>query len=297
MARTGKPRTIFAPCKINLFLHLTGRKKDGYHKLDSLVVFTDFGDTVSLEPANEFDFSVQGAFAKNLHNTDFSNNLVVRAAKMLSQATGNPLHLKITLTKNIPLSSGLGGGSSDAAATISGLLDYWKLPRNAPYLPVLLTSLGADVPVCMACEPMQMRGIGDILLPASTLPEIPAVIVNPLRPCPTKDVFLGRTGSSYRPEVDLPESLSDIDPLIAFLKKQHNDLEPYAKRIVPEIGNVLTALSLTQGCLLPRMSGSGASCFGLYDSEEQAKAAAAKITHENPDWWVQTCWINRAGRY
>lgn len=301
MSESRKKRSIFAPAKINLMLHVLERKRDGYHKLDSLVAFADIGDIITIAPASEFSFSVDGAFANafDAHERDQSEgskNLVVRAARSLAQITGNSLDLHITLTKNIPIASGLGGGSADAAAVIHGLMDIWGVPRKAPFLPALLQNLGSDVPVCMDCTPTIMRGIGEILNPAPQLPEAAIVLVNPLKPCPTKDVFL--ENKIYHDGItEIPDDLHDVFFLAEFLKKQSNTLEIAAIKIVPEIKNIITALSLQDGNRLARMSGSGATCFGLFDTEESAQTAADHIRADNPDWWIKTGWINRISRY
>lgn len=301
MTEVTNKRRIFAPAKINLTLHVMGRHRDGYHKLDSLVAFADIGDTITISPASEFLFSIDGAFANAFGESErdcseSSKNLVVRAARSLAQITNKSLSTQITLTKNIPLASGLGGGSADAAAAILGLMDLWNLPRNAPYLPALLKNLGSDVPVCMECTPTIMRGIGDNLSPAPMLPESPIVLVNPLKPCPTKAVFL-ENKTFYNELTETPDNLHDAFALADFLKQHTNSLESAAINIVPEIKNILTAISLQNGNLLSRMSGSGASCFGLFDTEKSSLIAAEQIQADNPDWWVKAGWINRIARY
>jgi 4-diphosphocytidyl-2-C-methyl-D-erythritol kinase len=293
--------SVFAPVKINLYLHITGRLDNGYHTLDSLVGFADIGDQIIIEPANDFEFHVEGPYAqsfdaKTLDASPHSSNLVVQAAWALSHAAQKIPNIRATLTKNIPLASGLGGGSSDAAAIIWGLLEWWEMPPAAPYLSGLMSKLGADVPVCLNCTPARMRGIGDLLDPAPMMDETPIVLVNPGVPCPTADIFM-RYNSAFKNPQTLPEDLRDFNRLITFLHEQDNDLEAPACEVVPEVSNVLSAFKTQDGCALARLSGSGASCFGLFRTELESRKAAQEIKKENPDWWVKTGWLNRPERY
>ncbi|MFP4098046.1 MAG: 4-(cytidine 5'-diphospho)-2-C-methyl-D-erythritol kinase [Alphaproteobacteria bacterium] len=291
---------VFAPAKINLFLHITGRRHDGYHTLHSLVAFADCGDIIDIEPAAQFGFSVHGPFAPVLEGVGAGaggdGNIVIKAAKELAQIVGKPLDLHIRLTKNLPVAAGLGGGSCDAAATLWGLQDYWGLNHNTPYLLPLMTRLGADVAMCLRCQPQIVRGIGEELYPAPLMPEIPIVLVNPLRPCLTQDVFLQSTNRAYREDVFVPAGFSNALELAAFLQNQHNDLYDGALALVPEINSVMSALEAHKECLLARMCGSGASCFGLFETIKDAKKVAKIISKNNPGWWVQTAWLNRPER-
>ncbi len=293
--------SVFAPAKINLYLHLIKRKRDGYHKLDSLVAFADIGDEITIKPADQFSFEIDGPFAAKLTDTDKkayidSNNLVVKAARAISQINDKSLNVEITLTKNLPVAAGLGGGSSDAAATIWGLQQYWKMPNNASYLLPLMTNLGADVPVCHECRPAIMRGIGDEITFFGDLPEIPIVLINPMIACPTKDVFIHHK-KPFKDEIEIPEIFSDASALISFLSRTDNDLYESAISIVPDIQNILATLDQHPSCVFHRMSGSGASCFGLFSSFEAAQEAKKSIKQENPDWWVAAGWLNRPERY
>lgn len=293
--------TIFAPAKINLYLHITGRLDNGYHTLDSLVAFADIGDRVEIEPATDFQFRVQGPYAgsfnsKELDASPNSANLIVQAAWSLARAAQKVPNIRATLTKNLPLASGLGGGSSDAAAIIWGLLEWWDLSSQAHYLPGLMARLGADVPVCLTCKPSRVRGIGDILDPAPIMPEVPVVLVHPGKPCPTGEVF-GHYSGGFKEPQSLPGDIDTYDGLITFLKRQSNDLYMSACQKVPEIKNTINALNAQKGCGLARLSGSGAACFGLFENEVLAKMAAKAISTENPDWWIKTGWINRPERY
>ncbi len=293
--------TIFAPAKINLYLHVTGRLDNGYHTLDSLVAFADIGDQIEIEAANDFEFRVKGPYAgafnnKELDSSPNSSNLVVRAAWSLAQAAQKVPNIRATLTKNLPIASGVGGGSSDAAAIIWGLLEWWDLSAQSHYLPGLMSRLGADIPVCLNCKPARMRGTGDILDPAPPMDEIPVVLVHPGKPCPTAHIFTRYTKTFKQPQA-LPKSLEGFDTLVSFLKQQDNDLLGAACELVPEIENVINGLNGQKGCALARLSGSGATCFGLFEHEMDAVEAAKTLAFENPDWWVKAGWINRPERY
>jgi 4-diphosphocytidyl-2-C-methyl-D-erythritol kinase len=293
--------TIFAPAKINLYLHITGKLDNGYHTLDSLVCFADIGDRVEIEPATDFEFRIKGPFAgafssKETDASPHSSNLIVQAVWALSRAAQKVPNVRVTLTKNLPLASGMGGGSSDAAAVIWGLLEWWGLSNQALYLPGLMAQLGAGVPVCLPCKPARVRGIGDVLDSVPHLPEVPIVLVHPSRPCPTAHVFSGFNGAYQEPR-SLPPQIESFDGLIGFLKSQDNMLEAAAYQQVPEILNATNALKAQKDCALARMTGSGATCFGLFAHEAAAQKAARVIAIENPDWWVKSGWINRPERY
>lgn len=293
--------TIFAPAKINLYLHVTGRLDNGYHTLDSLVAFADIGDSVSIEPAQDFEFVITGPYAKYFSAKERdaspnSSNIAVQAAWMLAQAAQKNLHVKITLTKNMPLAAGIGGGSSDAAAVAWGLSEWWGIPKGSHYLPGIMARLGADVPVCFSCRASRVRGIGDVIDPAPPIGEIPVVLVNPGMACPTPDVFKSFSGAFREPKA-MPKSLEHFDDFTAFLNLRGNDLEDAACDVVPEIKNVLASLAAQKGCALARMSGSGATCFGIFDNDRAAQKAAKTIAAKNRGWWVQAGWLNRPERY
>lgn len=300
-----KTLSIFAPAKINLYLHVIGRLDNGYHTLDSLVAFADIGDKVDIcAPevlGQDFKFQVSGPFAKRfsakeLDSSPSSSNLVVRVTWALAQAAQKTPNLYARLTKNLPLGSGLGGGSSDAAAMIWGLLQWWDLPPSTRYLPGLMARLGADIPVCLPCKSARIRGIGDILDPVPELPEVPIVLVYPGKPCSTGDVFMRFSGTFREPQ-PLPGRFENLDALVAFLKTTQNDLMDAACDVVPEIGNALHALDSQAGCKLARLTGSGSSCFGLFEHVHEAQNAAEVIAQENPDWWVQAGLLGSPERY
>jgi 4-diphosphocytidyl-2-C-methyl-D-erythritol kinase len=298
---------IFAPAKINLFLHITGCLDNGYHTLDSLVSFVDIGDQILIKPATEFSFDIKGHFAKafvadeRLSGPD-SSNLVVRAVWEYAKKAGREPNCSIVLNKNLPLASGIGGGSADAAATIWGLSQLWGLSKNisGPYMQDLLLSLGADVPVCLKSSPARMQGIGEILSPSPVHEEMHVVLVRPKKFCSTKEVFSRyneSSNNSYKEIVPIPDSIEGFDNVISFLLDQDNDLTPAAIELVPEIEIILDSLKSQDGCALSRMSGSGACCFGIFSSEDAASLATEEILYGNPEWWVRSATLNRTDRY
>lgn len=296
------PLSIFAPAKINLYLHVTGKQDNGYHLLDSLAVFADIGDKITIEPSYEFAFQVNGPYAPAFTAQDRdasrnSGNLVVRAAWALADQLGKDLPFRITLTKNLPLAAGIGGGSSDAAAVLWGLMNLWNVSMNScPWLPDLMRKLGADVPACLRCLAVRMTGIGDILDPVPNLPEIPVVLVNPGRHCPTPDVFRKFIGP-MRMVKPWPDNLASPQGLIDFLKDQDNDLTPAACEIVPEIAEAIGLLRAQDGCAISRMSGSGATVCGLFETMDEAEYAIAAIANARSGWWVRGGTINSPQRY
>ncbi len=265
---------IFAPAKINLTLHVTGQREDGYHLLDSLVAFVDVGDQIVAETASETSLDVAGPFADGVPAD--GSNLVCRAAELSGQPMG------LTLHKHLPPSSGIGGGSADAAATLRAAARL-----GAPMAsPDDVLRLGADVPVCLGGKPVRMRGIGEVIEPLR-IPALHMVLVNPRVEVSTPDVFrrLERKDNTPMPDVlpAWPDSLAFID----WLGTQRNDLQDPAAKLAPEIAAALVALSLLPGAQMVRMSGSGATCFALFDDRFKADAAAAQLADGNPWWWVR----------
>ena len=292
--------SIFAPAKINLYLHVTARLPGGYHALDSLVAFADIGDTITLTPSRNFTFEVDGPFsgafsAKELDATPISQNLVVKAAWALARETGHQLDIKVRLTKNLPLGGGIGGGSADAAAVIWALLQWWNMPKDDPYIHKTMSALGADVAMCFRSQAVHVRGRGEIFDPVPPLPDMPILLVHPGKPCSTPLVFAHYEGE-FKDICNLPDFKNE-DMLLEFLQEQSNDLDMPAQKTVPDIGNILQALQIQNGCLFARMSGAGSTCFGLFGSEEESLKAAQDIKRDNPDWWVQAGWLNRVDRY
>lgn len=295
------PLTIFAPAKINLFLHVTGKTDNNYHTLDSLINFADIGDEITIEPASQFSFDIDGPYAGYFNadaqkSTDESTNLVVKAVFAMAQKFERLPDFKITLTKNLPIASGMGGGSSNAAATIWGLLEWWNIPTNTDDLPELFLKLGADVPVCYYSQPARMQGIGDLVTPVPDMPELDILLINPGKPCPTEKVFAGIT-PPYSEKITFPPHFKSTHALIEFLSHQRNDLTPAASNIVSEINEILPLIQKQKGCALARLSGSGATCFGIFENADTAKEAEIKIREQNPDWWIRTGTLNRIERY
>lgn len=278
---------FFAPAKLNLYLHITGRRADDYHDLDSLVAFAGVGDEVRLVPAKEFQFVLEGPQAALLKNEPADGNLVVRAAQSLARLVGKPLDVKITLVKRLPVASGIGGGSSDAAAALRALAEHWSLSPDDPRLVTAAAEHGQDVPVCLKIENNYITAEGTISAPA--LPRAGVVLVNPNKALPTPAVYkeFRAGGYPFSPLARLTETPRDVPALIAELKKRGNDLYKPALKLMPEIGDIISALETANGCLLARMSGSGATCFGLFADGTRAKAAAEILQVKHSGWWIE----------
>jgi 4-diphosphocytidyl-2-C-methyl-D-erythritol kinase len=271
-----------APAKVNLTLRLTGCRPDGYRELDSIVAFTALADRLCFIPGRRLALEVSGPFAAAL--ADRLDNLVLRAARRLAEHAGRPPNVRIALDKRIPVAAGLGGGSADAAATLRGLSRLWQLGLQGADLLPLALELGADVPVCLRSGPARMGGIGERVEPIE-LPVLDLVLANPNHAVSTAQVFagLGAITPARRPEAFVPAVGAD---LLAWLRVRGNDLEAPARRIAPVIGEVLVALGAQPGCRLARMSGSGATCFGVFDDEPAAARAARAMRRARPSWWV-----------
>ena len=273
-----------APAKLNLYLHVIGRRADGYHLLDSLVAFADIADVVTASGAPRLELRVEGPFAPALAGAG-EDNLVRRAAAALAERAGIPLRAALVLEKNLPVASGIGGGSSDAAATLHALAELWSLDLREPRFAGLAESLGADVPVCLLGRTAWLGGIGEQVSPAPSLPDCSVLLANPGIAVPTPAVFKARTGAFSEPaRFELP--LGDVRDLAAWLAARRNDLTDAAISLAPEIAEVLRALSALPGALLARMSGSGATCFALFAEPSAARAAAARLAAERTGWWV-----------
>jgi 4-diphosphocytidyl-2-C-methyl-D-erythritol kinase len=267
-----------APAKINLCLHVTGRRADGYHLLDSLVTFAGVGDRVTVTQGQGLALDVTGPEAAML--VPEADNLVLRAARAMGVADA-----QLTLWKTLPVASGIGGGSADAAATLRALarLTGRPLPSADKVL-----ALGADVPVCLALQPVRMQGVGDLLLPLPRLPDLWCVLVNPRVPVPTPQVFAALTMRQNPPVPDIPrQALQSAASFAAWLATAtRNDLVPPALTVAPILAQVQADLSATDGCLLARMSGSGGTHFGLFASQAVAEAAGQRLRKARPDWWT-----------
>ncbi len=266
-----------ARAKVNLFLHVLGRRADGYHLLDSLAVFPDVADTLSLSPADALHLQVTGPFGASLGGGD---NLVLRAARALLEAAHVSHGAALVLDKRLPVASGIGGGSADAAAALRLLNRAWGLGLPPPQLAGIALGLGADVPVCLTSEPARMGGVGELIGVAPVLPHCGIVLVHPGVPVATADVFRTRTEEYAEPAI-LPARWPDAASLATDLAHLSNDLEAPAIRLCPPIADALAWLRSQPGCRFARMSGSGATCFGLFDTAAAAAAAATA-----PDgWW------------
>lgn len=273
----------FAPAKVNLALHVTGRRADGYHLLDSLVAFADLGDRLTAVPARSLSLTVGGPFAAGVPTDE--SNLVLRAARALAQARGVVLGATLRLTKSLPHAAGIGGGSSDAAAAIRLLSHLWKVPPLAPDDPAVL-ALGADVPVCLAAPaPQRLEGIGERLSPIPPLPACAIVLVNPMEEVPTRAVFAAMARRD-NPPLTPPPAGADFAAFADWLSQQRNDMAEAAQAIAPGIARALTRLQAAPGVAVARMSGSGATCFGLCRDLATAKRVAAAIQIAEQGWWV-----------
>lgn len=292
-----------APAKVNLYLHVTGRRADGYHLLDSLVVFAGDGDRIEVSAADDFRLEVMGPFAADVPSDE--DNLVLRAARSLAQAAEGgatqgkalerPCGATIRLDKRLPVAAGIGGGSADAAATLRALVRLWRLevqpanehPREAApdMLASLALALGADVPMCLSGRPSFVAGVGEEITPAPALPAFALLLVNPRIPLPTPKVFAGRRGP-FSPAGRFETQPADAAALAALLAERRNDLAPPAIAVVPQVADVLDALAATPGVRLARMSGSGATCFGLLDTMAAAETAARSLSAAHSGWWI-----------
>ena len=275
-----------APAKVNLTLRVISRRADGYHTLESLVVFAGIGDRLTLVPGGPVKLSVRGANAAAAGPV--AGNLVLRAARALAAEIDGLTLGRFTLTKRLPAAAGIGGGSADAAAALRLLARANRIKLSDPRLLRAARAVGADVPVCVDPRPRLMRGVGEILSKPLAVPKFAAVLVNPGVAVATKDVFaaLHRSTRKPQPAAQARGISRDRKAFLAYLERRANDLEPAAVAMAPAIAKVLTALRKSSGCKLARMSGSGATCFGLFGSARGAAAAARAIAAAHPRWWV-----------
>lgn len=279
---------VEAPAKINLFLHVTGRRADGYHLLQSLVAFAGVHDRIEVRPDEGLTLEIDGPFAAALDAG--GENLVVRAARALAAEAGIRPNARIRLHKALPVAAGIGGGSADAAAALRALSALWRLSVPADRLRAIALALGADVPACLYGRPAIVRGIGERISPAPPLPDVPTVLVNPMVPLPTAQVFAAREGPFSAP-MSFDAGAADVTTLAGALSGARNDLAPFARRIRPEIDAALEAIRAAPSCLMARLSGSGPTCFGLFPSEKTASEAAGRIAGSRPGWWVRATLI------
>lgn len=274
--------SVKAPAKINLYLHVTGKRPDGYHLLDSLFAFALDGDVITAKQADGLSLEIIGA-------PDLSageDNIVIKAARKLAAALGIEPNAHLVLEKNLPIASGIGGGSTDAAATLKALQVLWKKTLPDEKLYALALELGADVPSCLAGKAVQVSGVGEVLTPAPEIPALPVVLVNPNKPVSTPAVFKTRKPVFSKP-MPLTQNCADAAEFIGELKKRHNDLQDAACALEPAVAEVLHVLENQPLCPFSAMSGSGGTCFGLFRTPENAANAAEDIAATHPNWWVK----------
>lgn len=283
-----------APAKINLFLHVGQKRADGYHDLESLVVFADVGDELSFEPASELSLEVEGPFAQALAGE--RRNLVLRAAELFAKHAAVDPNVKITLTKNLPVASGIGGGSSDAAATLRGLSRLNPGRLSLPQLWNIGHDLGSDVPVCVMPAAWWMTGRGERFATVDSFGVFDAVLINSGTPVATADAYAGLRDRRGIGAVKRPPRLTTMADLASYLDPTGNDLEPPARALCPQISTGIAELKNTDA-MIARMSGSGATCFGLYPDEVHARRAADLIKAEHPGWWVAATKLNRSRKW
>jgi 4-diphosphocytidyl-2-C-methyl-D-erythritol kinase len=273
-----------APAKLNLYLHVLGRRDDGYHLLDSLVAFADVADVVTARPAETLSLEITGPFASALSGA-LSENLVWRAATTLAGRAGIEPKAALSLEKNLPVASGIGGGSSDAAAALKALGELWRLDLGERKYQGLAQGLGADVPVCLFGETAWLGGIGERVAPAPPLPRCAVVLANPGFSLATPAVFKARSGAFSEP-ARFDEPPADAAALASLLASRRNDLTTPAVALEPAVSDVLKALEAETGALIARMSGSGATCFALFAGADAARSAARRLRTGHPGWWV-----------
>ena len=276
--------TVRASAKVNLYLHVTGRRDDGYHLLDSLVAFADTADTIEVRPADHLALTVDGPFAAGVPTG--ADNLVLKAATALAEAAGVPAGARVRLFKRLPVAAGIGGGSADAAAALTALCALWQVNPAKEDLADLALALGADVPVCLAARPAFIGGIGEEITEAPPLPPCRLILANPGIALPTPAVFKHR-GGPFSAEARFDAPPADPRDLARLLTERRNDLTDAAVALEPAVGKVLAKLDRLPDALLARMSGSGATCFALFATREQAETGAQILRQQHPGWWIE----------
>lgn len=273
--------------KINLFLHITGKLPDNYHSLESLFYFPDIYDELEILDSDKFSIENYGAFASDLPQ-NIEGNIIHKAFKLLEEKHPDKVKsVKIKLTKNLPVASGIGGGSGNAAVLINGLNQKFELGLDELELIEIAAEIGADVPASAISDTLFVSGFGEKLERVNDFPKLNILIVNPLKPVSTKFIF-EQGFTKFSDEIKLPE-FSDVNGLIEFLNKTQNDLYPNALRYLPELEEIISQINQQKGCLLARMSGSGATCFGIFDNEEDMILAYDNISKNSPNFWVKYC--------
>jgi 4-diphosphocytidyl-2-C-methyl-D-erythritol kinase len=279
-----------ARAKVNLALHITGQREDGYHMLDSLVVFPEVGDQISVEPAPHLSLQITGEFSAKIQG-DPADNLVIKAAKMLAEHVPSASGAQIELDKSLPVAAGIGGGSADAAATLRALSKIWDASPSPADLSKLSLSLGADVPMCLEEKPARIRGIGEIIEPLSGFPSGAIVLVNPLIEVSTPTIFHALEKKDNAPLPEMPAQFESMKALANWLKTCRNDLQKPAISQASEISEVLDLLASQPETLLARMSGSGATCFALAETLQSAQAIASHLQEARENWWIRAARI------
>jgi 4-diphosphocytidyl-2-C-methyl-D-erythritol kinase len=282
------PLVETAPAKVNLTLRVLGRRDDGFHEIESLVAFADFGDRLSFSHGGDLTITVRGPNAVAAVEGD--DNLVLKAARALAARRSDIVLGTFDLDKRLPVAAGLGGGSADAAAALRLIAQANGLAADDPHLYAAARATGADVPVCLDRRPRVMRGIGEVLSGPLALPSLPAVLVNPGVALPTRSVFAGwkpPSAETVALDVALNGKLTDTEELMFLLAAQSNDLEGPAIALRPVVADALVELRALAGCRLARMSGSGATCFGLFASAGEAAAAEKLLSVKQPHWWAR----------
>jgi len=282
---------VFAPAKINLYLHVGAPRADGYHPLDSLAAFASIGDRLRVKPSQGLRLTITGLFGGALAAD--GDNLVLRAARALRTACGvdSDWGAHLVLEKNLPLASGVGGGSADAAATLRALSILWNL-KDAP-LEAIARELGADVPACLAARPVLMRGVGEQISPAAA-PSLGVLLANAGTPIPTPSVYkrFDAMGLGADFQETPPPDARDARAFIEALRARRNDLEPPAIDLHPEIAALKAEIAALPGCRLARMSGSGGTVFGLFDDQAAAEAARDRLLDEHARIWAEAGRLN-----
>ncbi len=281
--------TEIACAKINLYLHVGGVRGDGLHDLASLFVFADQGDEITVEPAQELSLTISGPFAESLQAFPVSHNLILKAATQLRDAQSIEVGARINLVKNLPVAAGIGGGSADAAAALRALTRLWNLTISSQELHNIAFALGADVPACLETHPIFVSGAGEVIERAPSLPQLWVCLANPRVETPTGPIFKAFDSQNQIPEMPKhmgEQAFSSPDDFISQLSLARNDLQAPAIAHEVVIKTVIEALTAQPGALLSRMSGSGATCFALFDNLEDAKNASVEI--ERRGWWAMT---------
>jgi 4-diphosphocytidyl-2-C-methyl-D-erythritol kinase len=274
-----------APAKLNLFLHITGRRDDGYHELESVFAFTKFGDEVRVRKSATISLTVVGSFAQDLLNENPENNLVMKAAKALHHYCGESYGVEIVLEKNIPIAAGIGGGSSDAAATLRALIELWQVEIPRDDLMNIALALGADVPACIEVKTSFVSGIGENIRPIKLAKNFACVLVNAGHKLKTSEVFLAYKDMKveFTPTVERGLNSADVASLVSL---QNDLLRPACLKMVG-VSDVIKKLEDIDEAMLVRMSGSGATCFVLINTIEVAEQVAKRLKKTHSHWWVQ----------